>query len=1042
MAASISTWSVRHPIGVVALTLAVMVLGAVSLSRLNIDLLPNIVYPDIQVRVLDPGVPAEVMENEVTRELEEQLAITEGVIAIQSRTTEGRSAVDLSFRYGEDIDLALRDASSRLDRAKRFLPATDDPPIIFKRDPFQLPVAEYVVSSTMRDPIELRTWVDERLGRLLVTLPGVGAVEVGGGLEREIQVVANQFRLAGLGLDILDLQTRLRGANQDVAAGRLRMPDGEISGRTEGRFRNVQEIIDLPLQANTGTNPMALLRIGEIAQVIDGASEDRIRIRLDDTPGIKLAIQKQPLSNTVAVVDAVADELSRLEDAGQIPPDIRLERVDDQARYIRHSLSNAITAAVSGALLAMAVVYLFLGSLRRTLIIGAAIPIAVLVTFILMAANGLTFNIMTLGGLALGIGMLVDSTIVMLENVYRHQRLGQSALVAADTASREVTGAIVASTSTNLAAVLPFLFVGGLVGLLFQELIFTISAAILASMLVALTLVPALAGRVTATQEGSVRRGVDRAMTALQEGYTWALARLLRIRWLVLAAFIGGLLWAGPWLINAKQEFLPAFDEGDVRINLTADEGIALDDMDALTRRIEALVAAQPEVQAIFTTVGGFVFGRSSFESANRGSLQVLLTPRAERGLSSEAWIARMREEIRALEIPGLRVNLFTRGIRGIRFNRGDDDVSLRIAGPDLDELARLADLVTERLKTVTGLNNVRHSGEDVTREISIRLDAKRAASFGLSVEDVGALLRFAMEGRVVTELIDGDRSIDLLLRLDRLDIASPGDLESIVLFSKTEPRRPLRLSDVATIEILPKATTILRDRQQRIVEITASVGDGLTLPQAIELALAEASTLPLPGDYRLYEAGSLENLKQGQDLSRILLGLALFLVLVVMAVQYESVRNPLIILFSVPFAVIGVVLGLQWTELPVSMPVWLGLIMLAGIVVNNAIVLVEFIELERRAGHPLDAAILEAARLRLRPILMTTLTTVVGMLPLALAIGEGSQMLQPLAVTIVSGLSFSTLVSLLLVPLVYQMVGQLSERGAAEPEAVTPTHS
>jgi multidrug efflux pump subunit AcrB len=1023
MPSNISTWSVRHPVGVVALTAAVMVLGGLSLTKLNIDLLPSIIYPDIQVRVIDPGVPAEVMENEVTRELEEQLAITEGVIAIQSRTTEGRSAIDLSFRYGEDIDLALRDASSRLDRAKRFLPETDDPPIIYKRDPFQLPVAEYVVGSHFRDPVELRAWVDYTLGRSLVTLPGVAAVEVGGGLDREIQIVANQFQLAGLGLDVLDLERRLRAANQDVAAGRLRMPGGEISGRTEGRFRNVQEIIDLPLTPESGDNPMALIRIGEIAQVIDGSSEERLRIRLDDQPGIKLSIQKQPLSNTVAVVDTVERELERLQEQGQLPDDVRIQRVDDQARYIRHSLSNAVTAAVSGAILAMAVVYVFLGSLRRTLIIGAAIPIAVLVTFILMAANGLTFNIMTLGGLALGIGMLVDSTIVMLENIYRHQRMGESSVVAADAASREVTGAIIASTSTNLAAVLPFLFIGGLVGLLFQELIFTISAAILASMLVALTLVPALAGGVPATQEGTLRRLVNRVMQALQDAYVWLLKRLLRIRWLVILVFIAGLTWAAPWLINAKQEFLPKLDEGDVRISLTGDDGIDLEQMDRLTRRIESLVAEQPEVEAIFTTVGGFVFGRSAFESVNRANLQVLLQPAAERGISSAEWIARVNGLIQELEIPGLRASLFTRGIRGIRFSQGDDDVSLRIAGEDLSTLAQLADQVIERLQAVEGLSNVQHSGQDVTQEISIRLDPQRAASFGLSVDDVGALLRFALEGRVVTELIDGDRSIDLLLRLDRIDIAAPGDLESIVLFSKTEPRRPLRLGDLATIEILPQPATILRNRQQRIVEITASVGEGLTLEQAIESALAAASAVPMPSGYRLYEAGSLETLKQGQDMSRILLGLALFLVLVAMAVQYESVRNPFIILLSVPFAVIGVVLGLQWTELPVSMPVWLGLIMLAGIVVNNAIVLVEFIELQRRAGLDAHTAILEAARLRLRPILMTTLTTVVGMLPLALAVGEGSEMLQPLAVTIVAGLSFSTLVSLLLVPLVYQII-------------------
>jgi multidrug efflux pump subunit AcrB len=312
-----------------------------------------------------------------------------------------------------------------------------------------------------------------------------------------------------------------------------------------------------------------------------------------------------------------------------------------------------------------------------------------------------------------------------------------------------------------------------------------------------------------------------------------------------------------------------------------------------------------------------------------------------------------------------------------------------------------------------------------VTRELSVRLDRRRAASYGLDVEDVGAVLRFALEGQSVTRLIDGDRSIDVRLRLERADVGAPGDLESIILFSNTEPRRPIRLGDIAAVDLLPQPAEIMRDRQQRVVEISASVAGDATLEGAIYDALASLADLPLPRGYTLYEAGALETLQQGRDLGRVLLALALFLVLVVMAVQYESLRNPLIILLSVPFALIGVVLGLGQTDTPVSMPVWLGLIMLAGIVVNNAIVLVEFIELRRRDGLAMPDAIVSAAGLRLRPILMTTLTTVFGMLPLALAVGEGSEMLQPLAIVIVWGLGFSLLVSLLLVPMIYRILGR-----------------
>jgi multidrug efflux pump subunit AcrB len=646
-----------------------------------------------------------------------------------------------------------------------------------------------------------------------------------------------------------------------------------------------------------------------------------------------------------------------------------------------------------------------------------------------MAVGGLTFNIMTLGGLALGIGMLVDSTIVMLENIYRHQRLGESRMGAADSAASEVTSAIIASTSTNLAAVLPFLFIGGLVGLLFRELIFTISAAIVASMVVALTLVPALAGRVAARSDGLLRSLIDRLVTALQRGYVFLLRYLLKVYWLIIAAFVAGLALAVPWLLEARQEFLPRLDEGDVRIFLTADSGFDLEAMDAVTRRVESLVANQPGVEAIFTTVGGFVFGRSQFESPNRANLRVILAPLAQRGTSSKDWISRTKDLILQEQIPGLRVSMHTRGIRGIRFGQGDDDLSIRVKGPDLDTLERIADLALDRLAGMPGVTNLEHSNEDVNQEISVRLDRKRAASYGLTVEDVGKVLRFGLGGRVVTDFIDQDQSIDVLLRLDRTEVEAPGDLESILLFSETDPRTPLRLGDIARVEVVPQPSTIRRDRQQRMVEITASLTGDLTLEAAIEESLDRLADLPLPPGYSLYDGGGLETLQEGRDIGRLLLALALFLVLVVMAVQYESLRNPLIILLSVPFALTGVVLGLQWTELPLSMPVWLGLIMLAGIVVNNAIVLVEFIEIGRRRGLDSQQAILEAARLRLRPILMTTLTTVIGMMPLALALGEGSEMLQPLAVTIVSGLSFSTLVSLVLVPMVYRLLGT---RGAA----------
>ena len=409
----LASWSIRHPVGVVMIALAVIVLGVFSLGRLSIDLLPHIIYPDIRVRILDPGVPATVMEDRVTRQLEEQLAITEDAISVQSSTSQGAARVDLSFQYGKDIDIALRDASTRLDRAKRFLPDTIDPPVIYKLDPSQIPVQEFVVTSELRDAVELRSWTDDVLRKWFVNLPGVAAAEVGGGMVREIQVQIDQNRLAGVGLKMSDVIDALQRGNREDPAGRLEMSHQQLSGRISGRFTNVGQIKQLPLRLPTGNT----IELAEVADVIDTHEDETIRVRANNINGIKMSIQKQPNANTVAVVDVVNERLNFMRSQGLLPDDIELVPVSDQSIYIRQSLANSSMAALSGALLAMAVVYIFLGNLRRTLIIGSAIPIAIMVTFVLMGLGGLTLNVMTLGGLALGVGMLVDNTIVMLENI-------------------------------------------------------------------------------------------------------------------------------------------------------------------------------------------------------------------------------------------------------------------------------------------------------------------------------------------------------------------------------------------------------------------------------------------------------------------------------------------------------------------------------------------------------------------------------------------------------------------------------------------------
>ncbi len=1029
------------------LALTIVVIGFFSLEKLGVDLLPHIIYPEIRITVRDPGVPSRIMEDQVTRQIEEQLAITEGAISVQSTSWEGSSRIALSFPYGTDIDIALRDASTRLDRAKRFLPNSVEPPIIYKRDPSQIPVLELAVSSDTLNPVKLREWVDYNFSRWFINLPGVAATEVGGGNVREIQIIINQERLAHFGITLSELKNAIRDNNLESPAGRLNTGSQELSTRTLAHFQSIDEIKNLPIRNNSETT----IRLKDIAQVIDTHEDERLRIRLNDKNAIKLSIQKQPKANTVEVVDAVNKQLQWLISEKLVPDDVEITSISDQSIFVRYSLKNASIAVLSGATLAMLVVYLFLGSIKRTLIIGTAIPLAILFTFIVMSASGLTLNIMTLGALALGVGLLIDSTIIMLENITRHQRLGEQREDASLHAAQEINSAIVASTSTNLAAILPFLFISGLTGLLFSELVFVLSIAILASLIVAITLVPALASQVTGTADSAILKNnlnkrlqdkvtaglhfLNKYLTALLEK---VLAKPVTIFYIAIPLLIISIMQ----ISSAKYKFLPSIDEGQVRAYIKADAGTPFEQFDKIIKKIEILMQQQPEVESVFTTSGGSVFGRSEFKSSNNGSIFIQL----KSGSNSEKWIGKMRRHITKLELVGTRVYMRTRGVRGIRTSRGDDDLSLRVQGSSIKQLATIGDTIIQKLKGIKGLRNISHTYEDVHEEIAIIVDRQRAADLAIKVDDINQAIRVALEGELISEYLDSDKRFNIRLRLPGSSITSPDKISTVIVGRVNN--QAIRLGDVSEIKLVQSPSAIQRDRQRRIVEISGSFIANANLSEINTEIKERLKNLTLPDGYTLYDAGATKTLQQNQQSSYVLIALALFLVFVVMAVQYESLINPVVIIVSMLFTIIGVTFGVWFTELlgwlieipfdssklihwfstvpfeiQTSMPFRLGLIMLIGIVVNNAIVLIEQIEIEREKGQSINAAILQAAQLRLRPILMTTLTTVVGMLPLAIGLGSGSELLQPLAMVIVWGLLFSSLVSLILVPAMYKLL-------------------
>lgn len=1030
----IASWSIRRPIGTAMLTAVVLVLGTIFVGNLPLDLLPHVVYPQVRVGVSNPGVEPGVLEETVAKPLEAALATTANLTSMETNIQEGRVNVTLNFAYGTNVDFALQDASTSLDRARSQLPEEASPPTIGKSDPSDSPVYEVAFSSDSRDLVGLRNWVEDRLRPQLLTVSGVASVDISGGLVREVQVTLDQERLQSYGMSVSEIIAALRAANQDVAAGRISGGDREMVGKTSGKFRTVDDIRGVLLSVGNGRR----VPLTEVATVEDTHQQQRLWARLNGVPAVKVSIRKQPDGNTVATADGVNDRLAQLRSSRFVPDDITYQVIQNQAGFIRNAVNSVRDSALLGAVLAMGIVLLFLQSLRKTLVIGLSIPIAIMATFVLMGMSGLTLNIMSLGGLALGVGMLVDNAIVMLENIFRRQASGiADPEEAAHAGANEVTSAVTAATMSHLAAVVPFLLVTGLSALIFRELILTISFAIFASLAAALTLVPMMSAQLAKIRFSS---GISRTrpMLAFDHGVdrlTGSYRRLatgsLRYRWLVLSGAVVALVSSGYLVLGLGSEFLPQVDDGGVGVSVWLAPGSPPEETNAVALEMERMVGEMPHVESVFTTAGGFLFAGSTADRAGRGSLDIRLVPVAERDMSADEWVRELQARVDARGFPGARIFIRPPRIRGLRTSSSGSDISIAIQGDELAELQRLSQEVAARVKGVPGLENMQASTEEASPQLSVRLDRERAGHLGLDVGQVGQTLRTALDGTIATRYAVGNREFDVRVMLPRGRFSSPEDLGSVALFPGSAGRAPVYLRDVADVATTLGPTDIRRENQSRQLRMN---GDVITEVASVGVVAdsvrARLASLELPDGYGLIMGGEQEAISDNNRQLVVVVSLAIFLVFVVMALQYESVLNPLVILVAIPLSLIGVALALWLTRTPLSAPVLLGVILLAGIVVNNSILLVEYAEDNRRErGASMLEAVVDAGAVRMRPIIMTTLTTILGMIPLALGIGEGSELMQPLAISVVGGLSVSTILTLFVVPSTYVLMHTAGDR-------------
>ncbi|KZL48968.1 cation transporter [Nodularia spumigena CENA596] len=1050
---SISTISIRRHIGTLMLALAVLVMGVFFMIKIPVDLLPSITYPRIGVRIDAPGLSPEVAIDEVTRPLESAFSATEGVLQIFSQTREGRISLDLYFQPGGNIDQALNDATASFNRARSNLPDTIETARLFKFDPSQLPVYEFALTSPSLQSLDLRVFAEEELARELGVVPGVAGVDVSGGVKEEVRVNLDLARLQALGVGLTDVLDELRNRNKDVSGGRLLGSNSEPLIRTVGRFQSADEIKNLSFEVNSDSDTTVLNRrvyLRDFAEVIDGSEQQRIYVLLNGEPAVKVSIQKQPDANTVNVVDAVKKRLAELQASGVIPEGTILTSTLDESQFIRNSISNVVTSGLIGTGLAAFAVLLFLGSLRQTFIIVIAIPLASLAAIILMGIFGLSLNVFSLGGLALGVGIVVDNSIVMLENIAEgagitpgkdsKTRLNSQQLIEqAERSSQEVESALIASTSTNLVAVMPFLLIGGFISLLFNELIFTITFSVAASIVIAVTIVPMLTSRTLAWKFSSglskfwLLQEFNRRFDAATNRYSRFLADILRWRFLTVAIAIilfgGGSLWMAPQI---PQEILPRISTGQARLNAQFPPGTPLETNRKVMAMVDDILLKQPETEYVFSTAGGALFATNVSANPLRGTSTITLKP----GTNTEAYIERVTQEFNKLNLVGIRLRLSPGQVRGLILSNSPArgaDVDIILQGNDTDNLEQAGRDVLTALEERSKLVRFRPDADDRQPELQIRPDWDRVANFGLTTSDIGDTIQTAIQGSVPTRLQRSNRLVDVRVQLNEASIQEVSQLQRLPLF--VDNNRQVRLSDVATITQGQAPGEIQRINQRQVVIFAGNLTEGANLSDAFTEVDTILSSIKLPEGVSILPSSAAASNQELQNSLQLLGGLASFLVFVVMAVQYNSLIDPLVIMLTIPLALAGGIFGLYITNTAIGATVIVGAVLLVGIVVNNAIIMVELAnQIRERDKVDRKTAILQAAPQRLRPVLMTTITTVLGMFPLALGIGEGSEFLQPLGVVVFSGLSLATLLTLFIIPCFYTMLHDLLHWRWAKP--------
>ncbi|MCG0276638.1 MAG: efflux RND transporter permease subunit [Thermosediminibacteraceae bacterium] len=1006
---SLAKFSIKRPVTMIMIVIIVLVLGAVSLERLGTDLLPDISFPTLMVITQYEGAGPEEVENLVTKPLEQVLSTVSNVKSIRSTSLEGVSNITVEFNWGTNMDFAVLDVREKVDLIKDMLPPDVRSPQIYKYDASQIPLMEIAVYGG-DDLGQLKKVAEEKIKNRLLQLEGVGMVQVFGGTEREVHIVVDPDKLMRYGLTMDAIVRALQAENLNLPGGAISYGKREYLIRSVSEFKDISEIRELPIPVNGGTVPLSSLARVEYADETDVIS------KMNKKPSVVLVLYKQSGFNTVQVSEKVSKELENLKK--ELPADVGYTIVFDQANFINKAIGNVVDNAISGALLAVGVIYLFLRDLRSTLIIGITIPISIITTFVLVYFNKLTLNLLSLGGLALGVGMLVDCSIVVLDNIFRHREEGEDSITAAISGTDEVARAVLASTLTTVVVFLPVVYVEGIASQLFKDLALTVTYSLMASLIVSLTLIPLLSTRLMVGRKmqsngivGGIGRKFDTAYGKVLNFYENFLRWALSHRKVVIAVAAVAFAISVSLIPFVGTEFLPKFDIGSIMITVQMPDGTRIEEMERAVDELTAKMEAIPEIQEVLSIIG---FSQGGEARDNEASIMVRLKPMEERERDSDA----VAEEIRKIvsKVPGVKANVVS--LAGMMFlGEASEAVSIKIKGDDIEKLKEISDQVVNIVKSVPGTREVKSSIAMERPEINIKVNRDKAMLYGLNSAYVASYVKSAVQGITATRLRTEGDEIDVKVKAEESLVNDMSKLKSLTI--PTPVGVPLPLASIAGVEKGEGPISIDREDQARAIKVTGSVLGRFTGDVNREIQ-EKLKHLRLPEGYTIEIGGEQEQIVESFKSLFLAFMLALLLVYMVMAAEFESLMQPFVIMFTVPLGAIGVVLSLLLTGRSLNIASFIGIITLAGIVVDNAIVLIEFVNQLRERGLSREEALLKAGPIRLRPILMTTLTTLLGLLPLALGFGEGGELGASLATALIGGLTVSTVLTLVVVPVLY----------------------